>query len=345
MTTTCSASASPPTASPPRPASTCPIAGVVLAVQPARDRAGVPGGGCAPSQARADPARALGRRDARDIQAHVPGRGGQAACSCRPWRLLAAHEDIWERAAPTRGRGASPGGHRARVQGQVPRQLASHVPGSRPDANRGALRLTKHVHQGWDDRPHHRERQPRAHGVLLSLLPDSSAPESSTARRRRTSSSPSRRRSETEGRPRWTRTCTTGGTPSRTWTARKDPTSRACTPSARPSRGSPATAARPPLHMWLRLRSTHRREQLAGFRQARERGRVRAGAGADGGGVEGIDDPEMALQEIVRHKREALRGPRESARAVQGLNTMVFVPWEDVHDHVLNHGTDKMDFS
>ena len=28
----------------------------------------------------------------------------------------------------------------------------------------------------------------------------------------------------------------------------------------------------------------------------------------------------------------------------RGLNTMVFVPWEDVHDHVLNQGTDKMDF-
>ena len=64
---------------------------------------------------------------------------------------------------------------------------------------------------------------------------------------------------------------------------------------ARPSRGSPAAAARLPLACGSAAFHAPGREQPAGFRQARGRGRVRASA-ADGGGVEEIDDPEMAYR-------------------------------------------------
>ena len=182
----------------------------------------------------------------------------------------------------------APGGHRARVQRQVPQQLASHVPGSRPDANRGALRLQKHVHQGWDDRPHHRERQPRAHGVLLSLLP--------ILRHRRVLlqdvAAQARVRREDVQRPKGVR-----GGPEHVLRVvlhrgrgRRGRTGRvAPAPRVRARREAHRRRPRDRLFTHVAPAAFHApgREQPAGFCQARERGRVRAGAGADGGGVEG----------------------------------------------------------
>mmetsp|Transcript_2283 Transcript_2283/g.8827 ORF Transcript_2283/g.8827 Transcript_2283/m.8827 type:complete len:204 (-) Transcript_2283:2870-3481(-) len=189
----------------------------------------------------------------------------------------------------------APGGHRARVQGQVPRQLASHVPGSRPDANRGALRLQKHVHQGWDDRPHHRERQPRAHGVLLQVLP--------VLRHRRVLlqdvAAQARVRREDVQRPKVSRGGSehvlrvvlhrgrgiTRGIEGRV-EGRVAPAPRVRARGAALRRGRSAKLRRA-AHVAPAAFHASGREQPAGLRQARERGRGRAGAGADGGGVGG----------------------------------------------------------
>jgi len=57
-----------------------------------------------------------------------------------------------------------------------------------------------------------------------------------------------------------------------------------------------------------------------------------------------VDDPELAYRRSCGINVKRYNGTLPVNELSRGLNTLVFVPWEDVHDHVLNLSTDKMDF-
>lgn len=57
-----------------------------------------------------------------------------------------------------------------------------------------------------------------------------------------------------------------------------------------------------------------------------------------------VDDPALAYRRSCGINIKRYNGAMPVRELSRGLNTMVFVPWEDVHDHVLNLSTDKMDF-
>ena len=78
-----------------------------------RDRAGVPGGGCAPSQARADQ-RALSDDVMLEMFKRMsPVAVAGAACSCGRGACSPRTRTYGSERRSTRGPGASPGGHRA----------------------------------------------------------------------------------------------------------------------------------------------------------------------------------------------------------------------------------------
>ena len=97
--------------------------------------------------------------------------------------------------------------------------------------------------------------------------------------------------------------------------------------------------------MWLRLSSTHpggsNRLDFVKLASVDEAEPVPAPTAEE---WREIDDPEMAYRRSCGINVRRYVGHARVRELSRGLNTMVFVPWEDVHDHVLNQGTDKMDF-
>jgi F-box protein 9 len=57
-----------------------------------------------------------------------------------------------------------------------------------------------------------------------------------------------------------------------------------------------------------------------------------------------VDDPSLAYRRSCGYDARAYDGTAAVRELSRGLNTLVFVPWEDAVDHVLNLGTREMDF-
>lgn len=104
------------------------------------------------------------------------------------------------------------------------------------------------------------------------------------------------------------------------------------------------------LHVWLRLRSTHpgASNRLDFVKLASVDGRV----GDPEEPVphptlaqwEEVDDPGLAYRRSCGINARRYNGTAAVREMTRGLNTMVFVPWEDAADHVLNKSADQMDF-
>ena len=57
-----------------------------------------------------------------------------------------------------------------------------------------------------------------------------------------------------------------------------------------------------------------------------------------------VDDPELAYRRSCGINIKRYNGTMPVRELSRGLNTLVFVPWEDVQDHILNLGVKDMDF-
>ncbi|ACO62881.1 predicted protein, partial [Micromonas commoda] len=236
----------------------------------------------------------------------------RAACSCRPWRLLAAHEDIWERAALDAWSGREPPEVTARVCRDRYHDSWRRMFLDRVRMRTEGLYVSRntYIKAGMTDlttenvNPVHMVcyyRYFRFFGTGEFYCKTSPHKLESVAKTFR-----DRRASAVDPNMYYG------------WYSIAD-----CAPVERLTGDGRATAS---LHMWLRLRSTHpggsNRLDFVKLASVDESEPVPAPTAEE---WREIDDPEMAYRR-------------------SGLNTMVFVPWEDVHDHVLNQGTDKMDF-
>ena len=99
------------------------------------------------------------------------------------------------------------------------------------------------------------------------------------------------------------------------------------------------------LHMWLRLRSTHpgASNRLDFVKLASVDNEEVVPHPSSEQWAE-VDDPALAYRRSCGINVKRYNGTAPVRELSRGLNTLVFVPWEDVHDHVLNLSTDKMDF-
>ena len=99
------------------------------------------------------------------------------------------------------------------------------------------------------------------------------------------------------------------------------------------------------LHMWLRLRSTHpgASNRLDFVKLASVDNDETVPHPSEEQWLE-VDDPALSYRRSCGINVKRYNGTMAVRELSRGLNTLVFVPWEDVHDHVLNLSTDKMDF-
>jgi F-box protein 9 len=121
-----------------------------------------------------------------------------------------------------------------------------------------------------------------------------------------------------------------------------------CTPRYRPD-GTHTT-----LHMWLRLRGTcpgssDRLDfvKLASVDATEEPGPERPNPPTPFPTLENweeVDDPDVAYRRSCGIHARRYNGTLPVRDFHRGLNTLVFIPWERVEDHVLNKSAEEMDF-
>lgn len=270
----------------------------------------------------------------------------RAACSCRPWRLLATHEDIWERAALDAWSGREPPEVTARVCRDRYHNSWRRMFLDRVRMRTEGLYVSRntYIKAGMTDlttenvNPVHMVcyyRYFRFFGTgefYCKTSPHKLESVAKTFRDRRASAVDPNMYygwysiADVDGEE--------GPDESRLHLE--------CAPVERLTGDGRASSS---LHMWLRLRSTHpggsNRLDFVKFASVDEAEPVPAPTAEE---WREIDDPEMAYRRSCGINVRRYVGHARVRELSRGLNTMVFVPWEDVHDHVLNQGTDKMDF-